>query len=89
MVPTCLLFYVYHFVFLFFCADFRTPKPDIGYSTEKNTLDRNKENSLLLTDSDSKDAPSKINEAQIGLTDMAAVKSVLLGINIFTIYSTG
>ncbi|XP_078164466.1 uncharacterized protein LOC144559325 [Carex rostrata] len=58
--------------------DFRTPKPDIGYSTEKNTLDRNKENSLLLTDSDSKDAPSAINEAQIGLTDMTAVKSVLL-----------
>ncbi|KAF3332473.1 SAP domain-containing protein [Carex littledalei] len=59
--------------------DFRTPKPDIGYSTEKNTLDRNKENSLLLTDSDSKDASSTINEAQIGLNDMAAVKSVLPG----------
>lgn len=88
MVPTCLLFDVYHF-FLFFCADFRTPKPDIGYPTEKNTLDRNKENSLLLTDSVSKDAPSTINEAQISLNDMAVVKSALLGIDIFTIYSTG
>ncbi|KAJ3702917.1 hypothetical protein LUZ61_006622 [Rhynchospora tenuis] len=59
--------------------DFRTPKPYIGYFTEDNTLDRNKENSLVLTDSDSKDAPSPIDEVPLGPNDMATAKKTLPG----------
>lgn len=85
--PNMLIVLCLSFCFLFFCADFCTPKPDIGYSTENNMV-RNQENSLLLTDSDSKDAPSTINEVQVGLNNMAVVKSILPGIDIVIVYST-